>query len=61
MSSKQHQDLVNYIIAQVESRCARTSAEEQRVYAIGFLASYIASKIEQDPFVLKEFKRLINR
>ena len=61
MHNKEHQQLVDWIIKTVESRCARTTQEEQRVYAIGFLASYIASKIEQDPYVLKELTRVLNR
>ena len=56
-----HKQLVDYIISAVEARNPYKTKEEIRTYVIGFLAYYIASKIEQDPFVLKEFKRVVNR
>jgi len=56
-----HKQYVDYIISSVEARCPHKTEDEIRSYVIGFLASYIASKITQDPYVYKEFKRVVNR
>ena len=45
----------------VESVCPYQNESQRRLYHAGFLASYLASQLEKDPYLLREFKKNIER
>lgn len=55
----EHKDYTRGILALLE-QLGPDNEQLHHIYSIGFLASYIASKCEQDPYVYKEFVRLVN-
>jgi hypothetical protein len=56
-----HDEYVKYIQQMVESVCPYQNESQRRLYHAGFLASYLASQLEKDPFLLREFKKNIER
>lgn len=52
-----HEDLVDYIILAIRRTTPYTNKEQGYIYAVGFLASYLASLSQEDPFILRRFIR----
>lgn len=52
-----HDDYTNWVLAQVRNINPYTNKEQGHIYAYGFLASYLATVLEQDPLAFKQFKR----
>jgi hypothetical protein len=57
MATKEHRELANYIIGLIGQINPHTQQEGRigYVYALGFLASYLASLAEEDPWILKRY------
>lgn len=56
-----HTDYVNAILRSVDQSCPYTDVERKRLYANGFLASFVASLATEDPIVYKKLKRLVDK
>ena len=64
MSSSQHQKLSEWILAEIRrTNPYRISPTDQRgnIYAYGFLASYLANILAENPRELRRFKQHIER
>ena len=62
MTSKEHRDLSEWILQQVGSenpynRLNENKKNEYYLYQQGYLASYLASLMREDPFIYKRFKQ----
>lgn len=62
MSSKKHKENVDWILAitgtvNPYNRSGQNVKSEFYLYQMGFLASYLASLMEEDPFVARRFKK----
>ena len=56
----EHDDYVKFIQQSIDSVCPYKNNESlHRLYHAGFLASYLASMLQKDPFYVREFKRHI--
>lgn len=63
MSNMEHKQLTNWILAQVRTINPYTNSKEYQkgnIYAYGFLASYLANILKENPQELKRFKHHIN-
>jgi deoxyxylulose-5-phosphate synthase len=58
LSDQQHQAYTNWIINQVGTINPYTTNDNRMgyIYAAGFLASYLASLMQEDPYTYKRFK-----
>ena len=54
-----HEKYVNYIQQSVQLACPYEDDNLRRLYHAGFLASYLASMFERDPWYFREFQRHI--
>ena len=63
MGAQKHKDYVDYIIRSIQTINPHSSNEGRigYVYAAGFLASYLASLLEEDPIAFHQFKRHIEQ
>jgi hypothetical protein len=63
MATQKHKDYTDYIIRSIQSINPHNDSEGRTgyVYAAGFLASYLASLIEEDPAAFNQFKRHIEQ
>ena len=52
--------LPKHILELVDGACPHTNGSEQQLYHAGFLAAYLGSLFERDPFLFKEFERHLN-
>lgn len=62
MTSKEHEQLVEWILEQVAvtnpyNRFHENKKSEFYIYQSGFLAAYLASLMREDPFVYRRFKQ----
>lgn len=51
--------LPKHLIELVDEVCPYPQGSQQQLYHAGFLAAYLASLFERDPFLFKEFQRHI--
>lgn len=61
MTSKEQRDLSEWIMSQVGAvnpynRLNENRKDEYYLYQTGFLASYLASLMREDPYIYKRFK-----
>lgn len=64
MATLKHRQYTNYILDQVRSINPYMYAENDRrssIYAYGFLASYLANILAEDPILLKQFNKHIEQ
>ena len=63
MTTIKHRQYTDYIIDSVRSVNPYKSSEGRigYVYASGFLASYLANILEEDPIMFREFKKHIEK
>jgi hypothetical protein len=63
MSKKDHNDLAYAILATIREINPYKSDEQELgyLYAAGFLASYLASLAEEDPYILKRYQQHIKK
>ena len=64
MTTKQQQDMANWVLDQVGSvnpynRQSSNSKDQYNLYQGGFVAAYLASLMLEDPWVLKRFEQHI--
>ena len=64
MASKQQEEFAKWILEQVGSsnpygRAFANKKSEYYIYQSGFLASYLASLMQEDPFIAQRFKKHI--
>ena len=60
MDMNTHDNYVKLIQQAIESVCPYRDESLRRLYHAGFLASYLASQFEKDPFLVREFLRHID-
>ncbi len=61
MTTLKHREFTNYIIESIRVINAHTAQEGRiaYVYASGFLASYLANILSEDPIAFKQFQQHI--
>ena len=53
--------LAKHVIELVDLVCPHKQGSLQQLYHAGFLAAYLASLFERDPYLFKEFQRHIKQ
>lgn len=63
MPTNHHKALANQILTDLSRVNPYTKRDDQQayMYAVGFMAGYLASLSEEDPWVYKRFKRHIEQ
>ena len=61
MDMSQHNEHVKLIQRAVETVCPYQDESLRRLYHVGFLASYLASQFEKDPYLVREFLRHVDK
>ncbi len=64
MATKQQKDMANWVLDQVGqinpyNRAGENSKSEFHIYNMGWLASYLASMMIEDPWEMKRFEQRI--
>jgi hypothetical protein len=61
MDMSEHDDYVKLIQQAVELVCPYQEEHLRRLYHAGFLASYLASQFQKDPYLVREFLRHVDK
>ena len=63
MSTPQHQQLAQAILYQISRVNPYTSNDRKMayIYASGFLAGFLASLAEEDPYIYKKYKQHVDK
>lgn len=59
--SEQRKRIANQVLTDLARVNPYPQSKEAYVYAVGFLAGYIAQLAEEDPFIYKKFRHHVNK